>query len=171
MTSGLVRKWRQKPQKVLVLQRKVRLRIAHNPEVVGSSPASATIKSEVHPKGWASFFARAQYLNPQQWHCPVDSACHQCKHWWLHLFSLSHWTEKMHIKSCLRNHKKYRKQLVFGTFSIFLMLKSWKFQNANFLRQHFEIALLRQHFQKHGQNLFKPLRLPLVFVLFGTKKL
>ena len=45
MTSGLVRKRRQKPQKVVVLQGKIRPRAAHNPEVVGSSPASATIKS------------------------------------------------------------------------------------------------------------------------------
>ena len=45
MTSGLVRKWWQKPQKIVVLQRKVRLIAAHNLEVVGSSPASATIKS------------------------------------------------------------------------------------------------------------------------------
>ena len=44
MTSGLVRKRRQILQKVVVLQRKVRLIAAHNPEVVGSSPASATIK-------------------------------------------------------------------------------------------------------------------------------
>ena len=42
MTSGLVRKRRQKPQKVVVLQGKIRPRAAHNPEVVGSSPASAT---------------------------------------------------------------------------------------------------------------------------------
>ena len=31
--------------------------IAHNPEVVGSSPASAT-KKDSHPFGWLSFFLR-----------------------------------------------------------------------------------------------------------------
>ena len=44
MTSGLVRKWGEKPPKVVVRQWKIRLRAAHNPEVVGSSPASATKK-------------------------------------------------------------------------------------------------------------------------------
>ena len=56
MTSGLVRKWRQKPQKAVVLQRKIRPRAAHNPEVVGSSPASATRKEKVIPIGMAFFF-------------------------------------------------------------------------------------------------------------------
>ena len=50
MTSGLVRKRRQKPQKVVVLQGEIRPRTAHNPEVVGSSPASATIKTTVFTK-------------------------------------------------------------------------------------------------------------------------
>ena len=59
MTSGLVRKWRQKPQKAVVLQRKIRPRAAHNPEVVGSSPASATRKEKVVPIGTAFFFSLA----------------------------------------------------------------------------------------------------------------
>ncbi len=32
--------------------------IAHNPEVVGSSPASATRKENDHPTGWSFFFSR-----------------------------------------------------------------------------------------------------------------
>ena len=35
----------EKGLKVVVLQRKIPILAAHNPEVVGSSPASATIKS------------------------------------------------------------------------------------------------------------------------------
>ena len=48
MTSGLVRKWGEKPPKGVVQQWKIRLRAAHNPEVVGSSPASATKNRRFH---------------------------------------------------------------------------------------------------------------------------
>jgi len=39
-----LRVFREKGQKTLELQRKIPILAAHNPEVVGSSPASATIK-------------------------------------------------------------------------------------------------------------------------------
>ena len=40
-----LRIFREKGQKALLPQRKIPILAAHNPEVVGSSPASATIKS------------------------------------------------------------------------------------------------------------------------------
>ena len=63
MTSGLVRKWWQKPQKIVVLQRKVRLIAAHNPEVVGSSPASATKNRRFHHEngGFLNFLRWKRY--------------------------------------------------------------------------------------------------------------
>ena len=40
-----LRVFREKGQKALLPQRKIPILAAHNPEVVGSSPASATIKT------------------------------------------------------------------------------------------------------------------------------
>ena len=62
-------------------------RRAHNPEVVGSSPASATRKENDHPKGWSFFFSFLQERdsNPFICKCPMDTCWHQFKNWCLHL--------------------------------------------------------------------------------------
>ena len=45
VTDNDLQVFREKEQKALQPQRKIPILAAHNPEVVGSSPASATIKS------------------------------------------------------------------------------------------------------------------------------
>jgi hypothetical protein len=39
-----------------------------------------------YPVG-VSVFLFYRDLNPSKRNCPADSSCHQCKHWWLPLFS------------------------------------------------------------------------------------
>ena len=55
-------------------------RRAHNPEVVGSSPASAT-RIEASPTGWRFCFCTSQNLNPFQCQMPVAFGSNQFKNW------------------------------------------------------------------------------------------
>ena len=73
-------KWKIKCEKV---RKTLEFLSPHNPEVVGSSPASATRKEKVIPIGMAfSFlFCMVQDENPSKCNSPADCCSNQFKNW------------------------------------------------------------------------------------------
>ena len=79
-----LRVFREKGQKVLLLQQKIPISAAHNPEVVGSSPASATKNRRFHHEngGFPNFLSAKQYgsnlLTHTLTHITIVYSGHSC---------------------------------------------------------------------------------------------
>ena len=72
------------------------------------------------PFRWCYFYWRRSDSNRSYRNMPVACCCHQCKHWWLPLFSPP---AKMQIESCCLHPKKSTRMPIKSAFGPFLFYR------------------------------------------------